>query len=106
MITRRGLFGLLPALGVVAIPATAKPEPTIQPIILEHTCDAGKSRYTPDDVREVEAYGRTYWGCGTTFQWHFGVSPYCPKCGWAYESQIELLRTGIYRVVQGKIPQP
>ena len=105
MITRRGLFGLLPALGVAAIPSSASAEPAIQPIILEHTCDAGKSRYSPDGVREAKAHGRTYWGCGTTFQWYFGVSPYCPKCGYPYDAHLELLRTGIYRVVQGRLPK-
>jgi hypothetical protein len=107
MITRRTLFSLFPALGALAVPVVAKaddPEPAIQPIILEHTCDGGKSRYTSEEIREIESYGPRQWGCGTTFRWHFGVNPYCPNCGWAYEWTIPLLKRGVYHVVQGRIP--
>jgi hypothetical protein len=105
MITRRGLFGLLPAIATLAIPTAANLEPSIEPIILEHTCDWNRSRYTASEIAEMEANGRNYWGCGTKFQWHFGVSPYCPKCGYAYETTLEVLRRGTYRVVQGRIPE-
>ena len=105
MLTRRGLLGLLPTLGAVAVPVIASAKPVIEPIILEHTCDGGKSRHTSAEVREIESYGPRQWGCGTTFQWYFGVNPYCPKCGWAYECTIPVLRQGIYRVVQGRIPE-
>lgn len=106
MLTRRNLFGLFPALGALAVPAAAKSEEAkIEPIILEHTCDWNRNRYTASEITEMEANGRTYWGCGTKFQWHFGVQPYCPKCGYAYETTLELLRRGVYRIVKGKLPE-
>ena len=106
-LTRRNLFSLLPALGAAAAVGMKAETPTdaVKPIILEHVCDHGASLLTAEELREVQTEAPwRYKGCGTRFQWHFGVQPYCPKCGWAYESSITILKSGRYRIVQGKIP--
>jgi len=100
MISRRGLFGLLPALATLAAPAISESSDPAGPIMYEHVCDAGRSRYTPEEIKWAEENGRTYWGCGTRFRWYFGVPPYCPKCGWLYEMTIKVLESGIYRRIQ------
>jgi hypothetical protein len=97
-LTRRRLFGILPAAGVVAaLPDKATADP-VRPIILEHVCDGGKSRYTPEEFIVARTF-RSFWGCGTRFQWHWGVNPYCPKCGWAYLCTVDDLKSSVYRRV-------
>jgi hypothetical protein len=110
MFSRRSLLGFLPALGAVAIPIAAEPkEDEVKPIILEHTCDRGWSLRTPEEKEEIRKtfdVPHQQWlkGCGTRFQWHFGVPPYCPKCGYAYTSELKVIASGRYKIVQGKIP--
>lgn len=108
MITRRGLFGLLPALGAIGLPAEQPKAKEVEPIIFEHTCTGNWDLYTDEERAEFIRDGSSEWrrGCGTTFQWHFGVPPYCPKCGYAYESTLKMIATGRYRIVQGVMPKP
>lgn len=103
--SRRKFFGI----GAAAVAAAAIPtgavavdktvDEAIGPIILEHVCDGGKSHYTPKEVAEFESYGPRQWGCGTRFRWYFGVPPYCPKCGRAYEMTLAVLESGVYKRV-------
>lgn len=120
-LTRRSLFGWLPGLAATAVAATTAPltipsadsasGDDLRPLLLEHTCDWGRNRYTAEQVAESEADylqatgAPRYWGCGTTFRWYFGVQPYCPKCGYCYETTIEVLRAGAYRIVEGRLPE-
>lgn len=113
MLTRRNLFGLFPALGALAVPAAAKAdEPEVEPIILEHTCDCGRSCYSAEEIVEMDKEasnvfgpGGRYWGCGTKFQWHFGVNPTCPKCGICYLATLDMIKRAGYRVVKGHFPE-
>jgi hypothetical protein len=87
MLTRRNLFKLFPAIGALAVPAAAIAEPEVEPIIFEHTCDGGRSGLSEEKRKRWDS-PYCYNGCGTTFRWHFGVSPICPKCGWAYSMKL------------------
>jgi hypothetical protein len=106
--SRRKFFNI----GAVAIAAAAIPfgaieinktdDEAIGPIMYEHVCDHGKSGWNPKDLTEYEKEhpGRV-WGCGTRFRWYFGVPPFCPKCGWAYEMTIKAISEGRYKLVSG-----
>jgi len=52
--------------GAVAVEVTDK---AVGPIMYEHVCDGGRSRYSPEDLKWAEEHGRTQWGCGTRFRW-------------------------------------
>ena len=104
--SRRKFFGIGAAVAAAAaIPAGAVEvdkaiDEAVGPIMYEHVCDGGKSRYTPEEIAEVESYRPRQWGCGTRFRWYFGVPPHCPKCGWAYDSTLKVLNSGIYKRIQ------
>lgn len=120
-LTRRSLFGWLPGLAATAAAATAAPltipsaasasGDDLRPLLLEHTCDWGRNRYTAAELADAEAdhlraTGQPrYWGCGTTFRWYFGGYAYCPKCGHCYQGDLESIRKGIYRIVEGRLPE-
>jgi len=102
--SRRKFFGIGAAVAAaVAVPTGAVAvdkavEEAVGPIMFEHVCDGGKSRWNPEDLAEYEkAFPGRKWGCGTRFRWYFGVPPVCPKCGWLYESRLEDLTSGVYK---------
>ena len=108
-ISRRSLFGFLPGLAALAVPEVAaaeKPEDKLdqaRPIILEHVCDHGASRYDPKELAEIQK--EAPWigvGCGTRFQWHWGTASICPNCGYHYLVTLEDLKNNFYKRVEVK----
>ena len=101
MTTRRRFIGLGAAVAAtVGMPATAvEPRDVVGPILLERVCDYNKPSYTTEGVREMEAahYPGWRWGCGTKFQWFFGMMCICPNCGYHYLMTLEMLKSGKYR---------
>lgn len=104
-VTRRKLFGIgTAAVAAAAVPAIADAKPAdeaVKPVILEHTCDGGASRITPEEVKEIQKEAPwMYRGCGTKFQFYWGNYAYCPNCGYAYICSLEDLKTGFYKRIQ------
>ncbi len=102
--SRRKFFGIGAATLVVsaatssaaAVGDSAEKE-AIEPILLEHVCDEGKSRYSPEYIKWREENTSRQWGCGARFRWYFGVPPICPNCGWQYELTLDMLKAGFYK---------
>jgi hypothetical protein len=106
--SRRRFFGLgTAALAVAAVPVAAveisKPsDDAVGPILLEHVCDAGSSRYTTKEIAEMKKdWPERYLGCGTKFRWYFGMMPICPNCGFHYQLTLEDIKTGFYKRISG-----
>ena len=104
-LSRRKLFGIGTAVAAAAaVPEIADAKPpseAVGPMMFEHTCDGGKSRYTHQQVSdwEKECPWKT-WGCGTTFRFWWGMPAHCPNCGYAYMVTIEDVKAGFYRRIQ------
>lgn len=110
--SRRKFFGIGAAVATAAaIPAIAiekKAKESVGPILLERTCDGGRSEMTAEDIQRWEADLRDHYkgeipawfpGCGTKFQWYLsGGYPMCPNCGRAYLMTLEMLKSGKYTV--------
>ena len=104
--SRRKFFGIgAAAVAAAAVPAgvsAEKPESaSIGPMMFEHTCDGGASRHTPEEVAEVQKdYPWMYRGCGTRFRWWWGTPALCPNCGYAYQVNLEDIKTNFYKRIQ------
>jgi anaerobic selenocysteine-containing dehydrogenase len=105
--SRRKFFGIGAAVAAAAaIPAGAivakkASDEAVGPMMFEHVCDHGASRYTPEYVNESQKDAPwRYRGCGTRFRWWFGVPPICPSCGWHYILTLEDIKTHFYKRVQ------
>jgi hypothetical protein len=84
------------------------------PKLLERTCDAGKSNMEAGELLKytvslVEQHGEKFMlsnphfpGCGTRFQWFWGMNCCCPECGRTYISKIDDLKSGKYQI-QGEV---
>jgi hypothetical protein len=82
----------------------------IPPVLLERTCDGGKSSmdasqivmYAADLVKQHgEAFmlSHPYFpGCGTRFQWYGLGNCYCPECGRQYQVMMQDVKSGVYAV--------
>lgn len=61
----------------------------IAPVLLQRQCDGGKGDMSPEEWAKVLAArlieGAPVHGCGTWFQWYWGMNCVCPTCGrhWA-----------------------
>lgn len=106
--SRRKFFGIGAAVAAsLAIPAAAvavdkTASEAVGPIMFEHTCDGGSSRYTPAEIAEMkESWPTRYVGCGTKFRWYFGTASMCPNCGFHYLVTIEDVKNNFYRRVSG-----
>ena len=57
----------------------------IGPILLQRQCDGGKGDMTPEEWAKCIAAriteGAPVQGCGTWFQWYWGMNCVCPTCG-------------------------
>jgi hypothetical protein len=82
----------------------------VPPLLCERLCDAAKSdmeagellKYT---VSLVEQHGEAFMlqhpyfpGCGTRFQWYWGMNCECPECGRRYEVFLDKMKEGKYSV--------
>lgn len=83
-------FGAAALVPVGASSLPPKKEDTVGPVLLERVCDLNKHLYTVEEIAAREAKGRT-WGCGTKFQWYWGMGCVCPTCGWTYFTTFECL---------------
>lgn len=106
--SRRRFFGLFPALAAAtAIPniaavETKQADDAVGPIMFEHICDNGSSRYTTEELEEFKrTYPERYSGCGTRFRWYFGTMAICPNCGIAYSVSLDDAKKGFYKRVSG-----
>lgn len=82
----------------------------IAPVLLERTCDATRSdmeageaiRFAAELTQqqgEMFMLARPYYpGCGTRFQWYWGMNCTCPECGRRYDIRMENFKAGKYRV--------
>jgi hypothetical protein len=80
----------------------------IPPRLCERVCDAGRTEMCAEDILKYTAdlakqYGESFMllhpympGCGTRFQWYWGMNVLCPNCGRLYESKFEYLKSGKY----------
>ena len=80
----------------------------IPPVLLERTCDGGKSSMDASQIVMyaadlVKQHGESFMlshpyfpGCGTRFQWYLGMICMCPECGRLYQVMMNDVKAGKY----------
>jgi len=80
----------------------------IPPVLLERTCDGGKSSMDASEIVMyaadlVKQHGEAFMlahpyfpGCGTRFQWYGLGNCYCPECGRNYMVLMNDVKAGKY----------
>jgi hypothetical protein len=57
----------------------------IRPVLMQRQCDGGKGDMSAEEwAKRVAArleHGTPIQGCGTWFQWYWGMNCVCPNCG-------------------------
>lgn len=82
----------------------------IPPVLLERQCDGGRSEMDASDIvryaaemtqERGEAFMLLhpyYPGCGTRFQWYWGMNSVCPMCGRIYQVMKKSMDEGEYAI--------
>ena len=79
------------------------PKPAIPPKLLERQCDGDWCLLSEEKklaliTERLRDGVKIYHGCGTRFQWYWGMRCSCPNCGIEYNVTIEHLKSGIFSV--------
>jgi hypothetical protein len=82
--------------------------PAVPPVLLERLCDAGRSTMDASEAVKYAAeltqqHGEAfmlahpyYPGCGTIFQWYWGMNCCCPECAHMYLIEMRDMKAGLY----------
>lgn len=82
----------------------------VAPVLLERLCDAGRTGMEAGDILKwtaelTQQHGEAFMlahpyfpGCGTRFQWYWGMNCSCPECGTIYSISFTDYKTGKFKV--------